>query len=307
MRGPALANRNRMVEVTTRCRAVTAGPAARQIAAPHKIGQRLRRHIARLGRSIAGVGQRHQFGRHGQFGDEFGGDEPVGAHFGCGDRATASDGGRLGDHVDHHRRCGGPRAGRTLAMPATTTQPIGPGGQRPQSVSAALVPAARVPRTYRVGEGIESLLQRMSVRGQQAPADQRDAALDLVDADLAIALLLRAPPQRIGVGVRNDLVDLRAQPAPTHRRPARQFDEQFAIHGGKHRRILDQIGAVGQCLKSQIVDLAGFEHLGHLREPLAHDAGIAQPAGRQALADPQRRSHFGGHRLHGVHRPILGF
>ncbi len=111
-----------------------------------------------------------------------------------------------------------------------------------------------------------------------------------------------APAQRIHVGARHHPIHLGAQPAPAHRRPAHHLDGQLGVHRGQHLQILDQIGAIHDRLKRPIIDLAGRKQRTHLRQPLAHRAGIAQPAGRQTLADPQRRGHLGGHRLHRVDR-----
>jgi len=65
--------------------------------------------------------------------------------------------------------------------------------------------------------------------------------------------------------------------------------------GSVIRSVRDTIG-----LKHPIVDLPGVKDVGHLGQALAQGAGIAQPAGGQPLADPQRRGHLSGHRLHGV-------
>ena len=117
---------------------------------------------------------------------------------------------------------------------------------------------------------------------------------------------LGAPAQRIDIGVGDDLVHLRDQPALGHRGPAHHIGRQRRIHRREHLRVVDQIDAIHQGLKHPIINVTGFEDLAHLGQPFAQRPGVAQPAGRQPLADPQRRGHLGGHRLHGVDRPVFG-
>ena len=121
-----------------------------------------------------------------------------------------------------------------------------------------------------------------------------------------VGLAFLSPAYRVGVGARHDLVDLCAQPAPAHRRPARHVDRQLPIHARQHLAVGDQIAAIHQGLKRAVVDVAGFEQLPHPGQPLAHGPGVAQPAGGQPLADPQLRTHLGGHRLLSVHSPVFG-
>jgi hypothetical protein len=139
-----------MVEIAAHRGAITPGPATRQIPTPHKIGQRLRRHIPVLRRGVAGMDQRHQLGRAGQLRHEFGGDQPIGADLGGRWRIGAAlDGGLLGDHVNDHRARRRARAGRAIFAPAATPQSIRAGGQRAQRIGAALLTAARVVLTHR--------------------------------------------------------------------------------------------------------------------------------------------------------------
>ncbi|VBA35007.1 hypothetical protein LAUMK21_05429 [Mycobacterium pseudokansasii] len=306
MGGPAGGVGDGVVEVAVEGRAITAGPATRQIAAPHEIGQRLRGHIAWLGWGIAGVDQRDLLGRGGQLGDQFGADEPVSTHQGCQRFAVALTAGLFGNHVDDHRGSGRARPGSAIAAPTATAQPIGPGGQRPQRVGAALVTGARIMGTDRGRQRAQPPIQHLGIRGQQGALDLGDPADPLVDADRPIPVVLGAPAQRIGIGAGHDLVDLGTQPAPAQRRPARHRHRQLGIHRGQHLGVFDQLGAIHQRLKSPIVDLTGPKHRRDPRQLLTHRPGITQPARRQALADPQRRTHLGGHRLHGVDRPILG-
>lgn len=58
VRGATVGVWDRMVEVALRCLAVAPGPATRQVAAAHEIGQRLGRHVTRFRRRIPGMDQR---------------------------------------------------------------------------------------------------------------------------------------------------------------------------------------------------------------------------------------------------------
>ena len=205
---------------------------------------------------------------------------------------------------DHRRR--GPSAGRTIGPPAATPQPVRPGRQRPQRISAALLTAAGIVLAHGGRQRLQPLIQRMGIGGEQAAADLRDALAVIGEPDLAVTLALLAPPHRVRVELGHDLVDLPRQPAAAHRRPPRHLDRQLGVHRRQHLLVGDQIRAIHNRREQPKVDVAGQKHLGNLRQPLKHRAGIPHPARGQSLTDPQRRGHLGGHRLHGVDRPVLG-
>lgn len=106
--------------------------------------------------------------------------------------------------------------------------------------------------TDRGRQRIQSLLESMRVRGEQAAMDLRDAAFEIPDPDLPLGLALLVPPHRIRVGLTHDPVDLPGQPALGHRRPARHFDGQLYIHRRQHFAVGDQIGAIHDRLKRPI-------------------------------------------------------
>jgi hypothetical protein len=243
MRGPALGLGDRVVEVAVQRRPVAAGPAAGQIPAAHKIRQSFRRHISRFRRGIARMHQRHQLGRVGQFRNEFGCDQTIGAHLGRGRGAGAVNRGVLGDHMNHHRRRRRPRPGRAVGTPTATAQPISPGRQRPQRISATLLTTARIVLTHRGRQRIQSRLESMRVGGEQAAVDLRNAAADVPDPDFPSIVALFAPPHRIRIGVSHDRVNLPGQPPLSHRRPARHPDGQLNIHRPQPLAVGDQIGA----------------------------------------------------------------
>ncbi len=305
MGGPAGGIRDRMIQVAIGGGLITAGPATRQIPAANEIGERFRRRIPRLGRRIAGMNQRHQRGRLGQLGHQFGGDQPVGVHLRCRRRARAIDRGRLGDQVNHHRRGRRPLPGRAVSSPTATAQPIGPARQRPQRVRAALLTAARIVLTHGARQRAQPRIEGVGINGEQAATDLAHTVLAFPDPELALGLILLAPPHRIGIDTRHDLIDLPSQPGLGHRGPTRHIGRHRRIHRRQHLGVNDQVGAIHNRGKHQIADITGAKHLSRLRQPLTHRPRIPQPAGRQTLTDPQRRRHLGGHRRHGVHHPLL--
>ena len=177
MRGPAVGVRDGVVDVAIECGPIAAGPPAGEIPAAHEIGELLRRHISRLGRGIDRDGPGHQLGPGGQLGNEFGCDEPVSAYLGCRCAAAAVDRGLFGDHVNHHRCCGGPFSSGAVAESAATAQPIGARRERSQPVSAALLARAWIVLAHRAGQRSEPLVQGMRIGAQQAAVNFRQAAL----------------------------------------------------------------------------------------------------------------------------------
>ncbi len=164
MGGTACGVGDRVVDIAAGRGDIAAGPATRQIPAPHEIGQRGRGRIARLGWGITGVGQRDQGGGGGQFGDQFGGEQPVGTHGRARGGGAALQAGRLGDYVNHHRGRRRALAGRAVAAPAATAQPFGSGGQCAQCVGAPLGAAAWVVGTHRGRQRVEALIQCQGIR-----------------------------------------------------------------------------------------------------------------------------------------------
>ncbi len=306
MRGPAVGVGDGVVDVAIECRMIAAGPAARQIPAPHKIGQLLRRHISALGRGIDRVNQRHQLGIGGQLGDEFGRDEPVSAYLGCRCAAAALERGLLGDHMYHHRRCGGPLSSGAVTAPTATAQSIGPRRERSQRISAALLARAWIALAHRAGQRSEPLVQGMRIGTQQAAVNFGQTAAEVGEPDLAFSASLCALAHRVDVSFGDDLVNVSGQPAAGHRWPADHGKGQLPIDRREHVAIGDQIGAIDDRGKRPLVDVTRLEHFGQLRQPFAHRAGIAQLARRQALAYPQSRGHLGAHRRLGVDGPVLG-
>ena len=208
--------------------------------------------------------------------------------------------------MNHHRTGRGPLAGRAVGPCAPASQPVVPGGQGAQGIGATLFAAARIARAHGGRQSIQPLFESVRIRGQQAPLNPRDPAFDFADPNVAVGVVLRTSPHRIGIGFGHDLVHLRAQPALGQRGPARHVGRQLPVHGSQYVGIGDQIGAIDQRLKHPEVDVTGLEDLAHPRQPLAQGPRVPQPAGRQPLADPQLRGHLGRHRRLGVDSPLLG-
>ena len=169
--GPAVGMGDGVVDVAVECRVVATWPATRQIPASHEIGERLRRHISRLGCGVEWMNQRHQLGVSGQLGDELGSDQPVGAHLGRRRVARVAGVGFLGNHVDHHRCCGGTLSGGTVTASALTAQAIGSHRKRAQRVGAALLATTRIVFTHGGGQRREPLVHRVRLGAQQAAVD----------------------------------------------------------------------------------------------------------------------------------------
>ena len=206
----------------------------------------------------------------------------------------------------HHRRCGGPFSSGAVTAPTATAQSIGPRRERSQSVGAALLASPWIALAYRAGQRIQPLVQGMRIGTQQAAVNFGQAALEICEPDLAFGASLRAPAHRVGVGLGDDFVDVSGQPAARHRWPAHHGEGQLPVDGREHIAVGDQIGAIDDRGECPLVDVTGFEDFSQLRQSLAHRAGIAQLARRQALAYPQRRGHLRAHRRLGVDGPVLG-
>ena len=136
--------------------------------------------------------------------------------------------------------------------------------------------------------------------------DLGNTAGQIGEPHLALGQAFVAPSHRIGVGGGHDFVDLTGQPGPRHGWPTRHRDGQLGVHRRQHVRVGDQIGAIHDGCEHPKVNVAIGKYLADFGQALAHGPGIAQPASGEGLADPQRRGHLGGHRLLGVHRPVLG-
>lgn len=306
MRRAAVAERNRVVDVAVGRRAVTTGPATGQIPAAHERRQRRRRHITRFRRSIAGMNQRHQPRRGGQLFDHLRGNQPVGLDQPSRLGPVALDRGLLGDHVNDHRRGSRTSSRGTVGTTAPASQPVRSCGQRAQRIGTAFLTAARIMLAYGGRQRIQGFAQRARVHGEQAAVDLGDPALLIAERDLALRLAFFATAHRIGIGFGHDLVDPAGQARRRQRRPAGHLDRQLGIHRRKHLTISDQFGAVHDGAEQPKVDITGLEHLGHLRQLLAHRPGVMQPRTRQRLADPQRRRDLSGDRRRGINRPLLG-
>ena len=176
MGGPAVGVGDGVVEVAVESRTIAAGPPAGQISASHELGEFLRRHISRLGRGIDRVDQGHQVGVGGQLGNKFGRDQPVRAYLGCRCAAAALERGLFGDHMYHHRRCGGPLSSDAVTESAATAQSIGARRERGQRVGTALLARSWIVLAYRAGQRSEPLVQGMCIGGQHAAVNFRQAA-----------------------------------------------------------------------------------------------------------------------------------
>ncbi len=207
-------------------------------------------------------------------------------------------------HAEMESGSGGPGvAGVDRA--ARGPDPARAGAPAPQRVRAALLTAARIVLTHGARQRAQPRIEGVCVDGQQAATDLAHTVLAFPDPELALGPILLAPPHRIGIGTRHDLIDLPSQAGLGHRGPTRHIGGQLRIHRRQNIRVNDQVGAIHNRGKHQIADVAGAKHLSRLRQPLTHRPRIPQPAGRQTLTDPQRRRHLGGHRRHGVHHPLL--
>ncbi len=247
------------------------------------------------------MGQRHQPRRGGQLGQHFRRDEPLGTDLHARRPPRA---GLRGDHMHHHRPRG-PPPGRTIRAPAATPEAVGVGGQRPQRISAALLPSPWVMRTHRGRQRIQAPIQGVRIRGVQGALQVGQPITHVGHPHLPAGHALLAPAHRIHIRLGHDLVDLGGQPALTQRRPAAHRGRQHRVHRPQHLTVIDQIRAEHNGLKHPVIDIPGAKHRPHFRQAFAHRAGIAHPARGQALADPQLRAHLRGHRRLGVHRPLL--
>ena len=209
MRGPAVGVGDGVVDVAIERGPIAAGPPAGEIPAAHEIGELLRRRISRLGRGIDRVDQGHQLGLGGQLGDEFGRDQPVSAYLGCRCSAAAVDHDLRGDHMDHHRRGGGPFSSAAVTESAATAQSVGARRERSQRVGTALLASAWIVLAHRAGQRSEPLVQGMRIGAQQAAVNFRQATLEIGEPDLAFDASLRAAADRIGVGLGDDLATVR--------------------------------------------------------------------------------------------------
>ena len=133
----------------------------------------------------------------------------------------------------HHRRGGGPLSSGAVTASAATAQSIGARRERSQRVSAALLASAWIVLAHRAGQRSEPLVQGMRIGAQQAAVNFRQATFKIGEPDLAFDASLRAPADRIGVGLGNDLVNLSGQPAASHRWPAHHGEGQLTIDGRK--------------------------------------------------------------------------
>ncbi|CAM2871330.1 hypothetical protein MYSI104531_06535 [Mycobacterium simiae] len=287
MRRPAGGVGDRMIEVALDRRPIATGPAAGQVPAAHKVLQRLGRDITRFGSGVGRMDQWHQPGRLSQFGNHFRCDEAVRPQLRCGHRAGAVDGGLLGDHMNDDRRGRATLARGTVGPAAPAGQPVGRRRQRPQRIRAALLDAARVVLTHRVGQRIQALFQNSRVGRQTRAVDFGDAVANVTDPYLATGLAFLAAPHRILVGSHDDLVDLRGQAPMRHRRPPRHVHGQLRVDAGQYLVIGQQIGAIDDGLKRPVVDVAGLENLRDPGQPLPHRAGVAKAARCQPLTDSQ--------------------
>jgi hypothetical protein len=100
-------------------------------------------------------------------------------------------------------------AGRALGVFAPAGQPSGPGGQRPQRISAALGNGAWVVVAHLVGHLGEPPIQHGRVGGKQRPPQGRGARalIGRVDHHLAPARAHPGTPQRRRVIAVHDRVD----------------------------------------------------------------------------------------------------
>jgi hypothetical protein len=108
----------------------------------------------------------------------------------------------------HHRRCGGPFSSGAITETAATAQSIGPGRERSQSVSSALLASSWIALAYRAGQRIEPLVQGMRIGAQQAAVNFRQAAPKICEPDLAFGASFCAAAYCIGVGLGDDFVDV---------------------------------------------------------------------------------------------------
>ena len=227
MRGPALRVRDGVVHIAVVGRVVTAGPAARQVAAAHEIGQRLGGGVAGFGWTVAGMGQRHQFRGAGQLGDQLRRDEAVSGHLGPRLGPAAIQGGLLGDHMKHHRRRRPARPGRTVGSATPAAQPVSAGSQSAQGVGAALIAGPGVVPADRGRQRIQSFVQGHPVGLQQGARQLAQPVGAHADIDLTVGLVLDALADRVAVGFDHDLVDSTGEPAAAHRGPARHIRGQL--------------------------------------------------------------------------------
>ena len=180
-----------------------------------------------------------------------------------------------------------PPAGQS-ARAAAAAQPVGPGGQRTETVGAPLGHRAWIIRAHGVGQGGEPVGHRVPVGGVDGGHDLGQPVAHVADQDLAFGEAILADPDRVAVGAGDDLVDAGGELVAVEHPPAGGLHGQLRVHAGAQVVVGDQPGAKHRGPKRGLVDVAGHEHPPQHRQLDPQGVGVAHVAGGQSAADAQR-------------------
>lgn len=202
--------------------------------------------------------QRAQPRRLGQFGDEFGRDQPFITQHRARRLTRSIDGGPLCDDADHHWTGGRATCG-TIALATPAAEPVTADGKDTDGAGAAFGDAAGIGSAHGASQRGQTVGERLGVGSEHRRTDLGQAAVDVADHHLPIRDEVAATAHRGMAGAGHDLVDAGGELASAHHAPPRNPHRQLRIHPGPHVVIDDQASPKHQGAERRFIDVTGDE------------------------------------------------